>query len=250
MNARAKLFFRIKLYLFLGIFFLLLILGAAAVRWLPVLHFQEVRAFDDRDQLIATTSFLLPLFHDPFVRVLGEDSVLLWLLSTAKLHQLVVPRVDIVIDWWNRQLTFRPASQTRVLIWCVAEGCSWISNDGVVLGVAPSAEGQLVRRVTAVGSAASPSPGTRVLSDEAFGSLLRVFDFLETGGASIASATFDERLSDLTIVTHNDMTLFFSLRFDAVSTLSSFADVTKSINVAATRSIDFRVPQKIYYILK
>lgn len=248
MNARSRLFLRIKLYLFFGTFFLLLILGAAAVRWLPLLRFQEVRAFDDRDQSIATTSFLAPLFRDPFVRLLGEDSVLLWLMSTANFYQLVVPEVDVAIDWWNRQLTFRPTPQTRVLIWCVAEDCVWMSNSGIALGVAPSAEGQLVRRVVSVGGALVPLRGARILSDESLRSLLHVFDFLEAGGVSIASATFDERLSDLTIVTNNDTTLLFNLRFDAASMLSSFADVTKSINVAATRSIDFRVPQKIYYI--
>ncbi len=241
------MFFRFKLYGFFGLVFLLLILCAAAVRWLPLLHFQDIVAFDDRGRSVEAIAFLMPLFRDGFVRVVGEDSVLLWFASTVGLHELVLPGIDVVIDWWERRLTFHPVPQARILIWCIAEDCVWVSDAGVALDAAPSAEGQLVRRVAVLGGTL-PSTGMRILPRESLRVLLRVFDFLETGSVSIANASFDVASSDLTIVTDHALTLFFNLRFDITASLQSFADVARSIDIARTQSIDFRVPQKIYYI--
>ncbi len=247
MNARVKLFFRIKLYLFFGLFFLSLILGAAAVRWLPLLHFQTIVAFDERGRSTDATALLLPLFRDGLVRVMGEDSVLLWLASTVRLYPLVLSGTAIAIDWRGRQMTFRPTPQTRALIWCVSEDCVWVSDRGVALEGAPASDGQLVRRVVAFRDRV-PSSGALVLSEDALRALLHVFDFLERGGVSVARATFDALSADLTVVTDSELTLLFNLRFDLTTTMRSFADVAKSIPVARTQSVDFRVPQKIYYV--
>ncbi len=241
------MFFRLKLYGVLGLIFLILILGFAAVRWLPILRFNTIQAFDDRGQSIAPTSFFILLFRDPVVRAFGEDSIILWLASALDFHPLLLPNVDTAIDWWERRLIVRPKPQIRTLIWCAIEHCFWMNEQGILFDVAPDVEGQLVRRVSVV-SERSFALGVRAIPDALLRALVHVFDFLETGKISIARITLEEASFDLTVVSDDGLTLLFNLRSDVTTTLRSFADVKQSIDIARAQSIDFRVPQKIYYV--
>lgn len=246
MNARARLFFRFKLYGIFGSIFLLLILGAGAVRWLPALHFQHIVAFDDRGVEIPAAPFFISLFRDPIVRVVGEDSMLLWLASTARLYPLSLPQVEMVIDWRNRSMTIRATPQTRAMIWCTTAQCVWVNNEGLGLEVAPAAEGQLVPRVSEVAETAFTF-GDRVLPRSYFDALLHIFRFLYQSGVSVASVTFDRETFDIIVTTSAPVRLLFNIRFDSTIALPAWSAITNAMPRSGVSYIDFRVPQKIYY---
>lgn len=249
-SAQRKLYFRIKWYIIFGLFLIFLIFILSAFAYLPALHFRSIAIlglsqFHGQDVLQA----LQVSTRDSFVgRYFGVDSVLTWIFSRPRLpDHIPLASIHVVPNVLNRELTIAVTERQRAMIWCVIDRpCVWIDHAGVVLGDAPSGEGQLVPTVFDNVSSHF-SVGRKVITDAARNTLFIILKFLKINNITATRIELERETLDLRVQSDVGPLLLFNLRNNFSVTFPSFESLRLELDFTSLRYFDLRVPNKIYY---
>ncbi len=119
-EKKERLRFRIRVYIIVGIFALLLILAFGAIFRLPIFYFQDIAVAPGTR---IATSTILALVHEeavrhPLWRYISERSFLPWLFTPQALLGSATVIVTPEPHWMERRLVLRVTEPERYMIWC------------------------------------------------------------------------------------------------------------------------------------
>lgn len=249
-SVQRKSYFRIKCYVVLSLFLFFFIFLLSAFTYLPALHLRSVAIlglsqFNSRDVLQA----LQESARDSFVgRYFGVDSILTWIFSRPRLpDHIPLASIHIVPNVLSRELTITVTERQRAMIWCVINRpCVWIDHAGVVLGDAPSGEGQLVPTVFD-NALSHPFVGRKVITDAARHNLFTILKFLKINNIIATRIELERETLDLRVQSDVGPLLLFNLRNNLNVALPSLEPLRLELDLTNLQYLDFRVPNKIYY---
>lgn len=203
---------------------------------------------------------------------LGPDNILIWnddLSGFGKSPEIA--GLEIEKDYSGRRIRITVSQREKFGVWCMtrinadqtqtnAENspsisvsspyesvCWWFDKNGVILGEAPQAEGNLIDRVDDF-SGRTLASGNSVLDEKLSPNLEKIFAFMEKSG--VGGKSLELKNPELQeIETYSSPKIYFSLRFSPDFGLAAVESL-KSIGLDKVDYIDLRVENRAYYKLK
>ena len=150
------------------------------------------------------------------------------------------PVRDLVSNGASSSLDAAPVSSSRT--------CSWFDRDGILLGDAPLAEGNLIYAVHDY-SSLDAAPAGRVLPEREMANLQSVFQVLQAADIPVSEIRLEDRtLQEIRVKTQGGPELYFSLRFPAEGALTVLKFLWGSGGAAPNlQYVDFRSENRAFY---
>lgn len=191
--------------------------------------------------------------HSGFKNFLGMRNMLAWPGSFTKDQLKLLPSAETVTVEKNilrGSIIVHVKEREHEGVWCFENPdpamCYWFDEQGLVTRT-PRTEGSLILVVNDY-ARAKPEFEKPLIDREFLSNLFSIFDALP----AISVTKKEIRLEDLSrqevvVPTFDGPTLYFSLRFPASSTPAEFQALKTKTAITKLNSIDFRVPNRIYY---
>ena len=243
--------FRIKIYLYFSVFFLVLIGIFYIVFFSPIFKVREFRiSGQDRLSDGSVLKILEPLvLNSRLSDFLGKENLLAWSRQDLNLPGTSLLSAKIRRDWIRQAVLIDIKERVPLGIWCGKTGsCYWLDEHGIAFEEAPETEGSLILIVYDNG-AESIALNKRVAEERFSKNLTDILKAISKMSMPVKKITFDKILQELHIATYEGPDLFFSIRFNPELNIASFRSLQEKGTLKGMQYIDLRVENKIFYKL-
>ncbi len=148
-------------------------------------------------------------------------------------------------DIFKRILTVAAPVHERAIIWC-SDFCYWLDKSGRVLEKAPSAEGELVPTVFAVGGGEAAG-GQPVLPIESFNNLVSFFNLLKSTGLKNFRFHVDRSEQELLAEQKGLASIYVNLRYKPDFIEGPLRRIMQSPGLSKLSYLDFRTQNRVYF---
>ncbi len=265
--------FKIKIYIGLAVFLLLLAGIFYAVVYSPLFKITRINTDTDTEEL---KSFFNS--RSKLAKFLGANNILVWNNNVGDFLKQNPQIINLSVEknYFNRGIKINFQKRERFGIWCLqaltntdltqtnAENsqyksvfsprefvCWWFDRNGVAFEHAPKTEGEMIYKVDDF-SGRQLIIGDKVIKEDLFANLLKIFNVLEQSDLNVRTLQIkDLSLQETTIEPVNALMpkIYFSLRFDPVFSMPAIQAI-KEYGLNKIEYVDFRVENRAYYKTK
>jgi len=272
-RKKSRRIFKIKIYIGLTVFLLLLAGIFYAVVYSPLFQITRIDADADIEGLKSFFSS-----RSKIAKFLGADNILVWNNDVGDFLKQNPQIINLSVkkNYFRREVNVNFQKRERFGIWCLqtltntdltqtnAENsqyksvfspresvCWWFDKNGVVFEYAPKTEGEMIYKVDDF-SERQLIIGDKVIKEDLFANLLKIFNVLEQSDLNVRTLQIkDLSLQETTIEPVNALIpkIYFSLRFDPVFSMPAIQAI-KEYGLNKIEYVDFRVENRAYYKTK
>ena len=277
---RRRRVFKLKIYGYLVVFFILAGGVGYAVIYSSLFHITQIYA-DDKQINADIINELKSFFANQSIitNFLGSDNILIWRkekISEFLKNHPSIAELTIKKDYIKRQIEISVKEREKFGIWCQqtqidaddkqinadisvnprenqresATKCWWFDENGILFAEAPAVEGSLIKKVADF-SGRQIKTGD-LISEQPFAvNLIKIFELVEKMNLNIQSLKLENlQLQEVVAeLSGEGPKIYFSLKFDPnfnSAALQSF----KNFDWEKIDYIDLRVENRAYYKMK
>ena len=179
-------------------------------------------------------------------------NILFWDVPTGSDELPYVANIEVRKDYAERTISVKLTERDRDIIWCLEKSgeCFWADENGLIFSNAPNPSGPLVIKVVRDHTERGLTLGDRVLEEEMFLNLEKIFVLLDNTGLSIVEMRIDDlKFKEITATVASGPELYFSLLLDPEFGRSVIGSLRESSEWGRIRYVDLRVENRAYYSL-
>ena len=249
-HRKKRRIFKLKIYVGLAIFLLLLAGIFYAVVYSPLFQITRINADTETEKLKSFFSS-----RSKLAKFLGVNNILVWNNNVGDFLKQNPQIINLSIkkNYFHREVDVNFQKRERFGIWCqqISASCWWFDKNGVAFEYAPKTEGEMIYKVDDF-SERQLVIGDKVIKEDLFANLLKIFNILKQSDLNIRTLQMkDLSLQEATIEPENVLMpkIYFSLRFDPAFAMPAIQAI-KEYGLNKIEYVDFRVENRAYYKTK
>ncbi len=244
-KARRSKRLRFKIYIW-GTFFLVLLLsGFYFLRTLSVFRVSVLlKGLDNGEEKQFLASVQTHIFNTFLARTLGQENYFSWPKEIPPISSRIA-KIDVSKNFFERTVLLTVSKKNLSGIWCAVSQCFWFDNEGMVLDLAPSTEGQLLPVIYEEGEFV-PLVGAPLFPNGEFSVISKIMKELFARPILIKKLSFLRDRQEIVALLDSGLTLRFSIRFDPDVSFAAFDELLAQGKIANMNYVDFTVQGKVY----
>ncbi|MEK7553304.1 MAG: hypothetical protein AAB504_01300 [Patescibacteria group bacterium] len=248
-HRKRRQIFKLKIYIGLAVFLLLLVGVFYAVVYSPLFRITRINADVNIEELKNFFSS-----RSKIAKFLGRDNILIWNNNVGDFlkQNPQIMNLSVEKNYFRREVKVDFQKRERFGIWCQQnEICWWFDKNGVVFEHAPKTEGEMIYKVDDF-SERRLIIGNKIIKEDLLANLLKIFNILEQSGLNVRTLQIkDLSLQEATVEPVNILMpkIYFSLRFDPAFAMPAIQAI-KEYGLNKIEYVDFRVENRAYYKIK
>lgn len=226
----------------------------AAMRWdkLIVQNIKVTGNLTAAKTSVILNTYLDLVSRDKWRSWFGPYNILSWLYADSVSLSKYVPAIassSLSVDLRKRIITIDISEKKLWGIWCVKNhSCFGINETGVAFVPTPEPIGFLIKKITDENDERPHLGKHMIKNNEWLNYLVSVTDKIKAAGLYPKEIVIkDKSLSEWSLVTHLGPVLLFSFTNQPPHIAEVLTALKKETRLSSLKTIDFRIPDKVYY---
>ncbi len=248
---------RIKLYAWLGVGALVIIVLAYSIGFTGLFKIQRISVVgaDDIDPTALIEKLKPQVATSFWGRLFGTENYLSW-DPTIAYSNIEYASTSITKDFLSRTVTIQVVPREQYAVWCIApmitgeeptflEQCYWIDDQGIAFEPSAIPDGQIITKITEHATSSQFIIGDTVLDSFAFMNAKKILDTIKSMQLAIKEIRIIRKNFRVEVEVSNGTNIYFSLRFDpTISALPALKKLRVSPGLAGFEYVDLTVENR------